>query len=50
MKNWMTSTGIANKNKKPVEAVPEEAEATTYKTTNVKVKKAKKGVPKNDEN
>ncbi len=48
MNNWMTSTGIANKNKKPVEAVPEEAEATTYKTSKVTSKKAKKGEVKND--
>jgi hypothetical protein len=46
MNNWITSSGVSDKKKKPVEAVPEEAKATTYKTTNVKVKKAQKGVPK----
>lgn len=46
MNNWITSSGVADKKKKPVEAVPKKEAAAIYKTTSVKVKKAKKGVPK----
>jgi len=47
MKNWVTSSGINNKNK----SVPEEQniEDEAYKVTKVTVKKAKKGkVKKHD--